>query len=219
MAPKGSVHLHGDGQACRGRLVNIGDGGMFVLTDASALAGWHAREVDVELRLDGADAPWLRGRGRVVRIERPGLAVAFDTSSSAPFVRSNADLSDASLANERVVSVVLIDVDPYRRAVIADGFRATGCVVEEAATPLDAITRLGARDFEPDVIAIADSSPSAAADDMRDFVRRDHPEALLITVGDELLAREGMLSWLSSADPESDLAARVRELLAAHGKR
>jgi CheY-like chemotaxis protein len=219
IAPKGSVRIHFDGEARRGRLVNIGEGGMFVLTDATALDDWHGRDLDVELRFDGAHAEWLRGKGRIVRIQLPGLALAFEASSPAPLVRSIAQLANASNAHDQVMSVVLIDADARRRSVIADGFRATGCSVEEAATPLDAIARLGATHFEPDVIAIADSHPTTAADEMRSFVQRDHPDALLITIGDALLAPDGMLSWLSSADPNSDLAARVREILVADRRR
>jgi hypothetical protein len=93
------------------------------------------------------------------------------------------------------------------------GFRATGCGVIEAATPLEAIVRLGESSFEPDVIAIADSHPAAAADEMRDFVERNHPNAKLVTIGDALLQPDGIVHWLSSADPASDLPDRIREVL------
>lgn len=48
----------------------------------------------------------------------------------------------------------------------------------------------------------------------RGLVEREHRNALLVTVGDELVASGGVDHWLSSADPKADLAARVREILA-----
>jgi hypothetical protein len=72
--------------------------------------------------------------------------------------------------------------------------------------------RLGESRFEPDVIAVADSQ-SADAEEMRVFVEREHPKAKLIRIGDETLRPEGLVHWLSSADPDADLPARVREAL------
>ena len=53
---------------------------------------------------------------------------------------------------------------------------------------------------------------------MRGFVAREHRDALLVTVGDDVVAPAGMDHWLSSAKPRADLAARVREILAQHGR-
>src|SRR5205814_3996243 len=100
-------------------------------------------------------------------------------------------IATAARARDRVLAVVLIDTHAQRRSAMAAGFRATGCNVVEAATPLEAIVRLGESSFEPDVIAIADSDPPTAADDMRAFVERDHPRSKVITIGDELLEPDG----------------------------
>ena len=218
IAPKGSVLLQVAGETRRGRIGNIGVAGMLV-SDVTVPSSWAGRSVDFEIRFDAARAEWLRGKGRILRVDAVGLAVAFETPSSAELLRALGELTTASHAHDRVMSVVLIDADPQRRSSIATGFRATGCAVEEAATPLEAIVRLGATNFEPDVIVVADSLPSTAADEMRAFVGRYHPDALLVTVGDELLAPGGMVHWLSSADPKADLAARVREILVRHGRR
>ncbi len=75
------------------------------------------------------------------------------------------------------------------------------------------IVRLGESSFEPDVIAIADSHPATAADEMRSFVERYHPNAKLVTIGDSVLQPDGIAHWLSSADPASDLPVRIREVL------
>lgn len=212
IAPKGSVVLQVAAEDRRGRVGNVGLGGMLV-ADVTAPSNWAGRSVDFEIRFDGARAEWLRGTGRILRVEVGALAVGFDTPSSAELLRALGEMTTAADAHDRVMSVVIIDANPQRRSSIAAGFRATGCAVEEADTPLDAIARLGATNFEPDVIVVADSQPSNVADDMRAFVEREHRDALLVTIGDALLAPGGMDHWLSSADPKADLAARVRAIL------
>jgi hypothetical protein len=78
--------------------------------------------------------------------------------------------------------------------------------------------RLGESSFEPDVIAVADSA-NDDANDMRAFVEREHPNAKLITIGDEVFQPDGFANWLSSANPNADLASRVRVVLVAPGRR
>jgi hypothetical protein len=48
---------------------------------------------------------------------------------------------------------------------------------------------------------------------MRRFVEAYHPTARLIAIGDEVLQPDGLAHWLSSNDPQDDLAARVRGAL------
>jgi hypothetical protein len=214
-APKGAVLVHALGQARRGRIANIGGGGMFILTPVSAPARLLGRIVEVELRLDGASAEWLSVTGRIARLEANGLALSFDGPLPAPLQRAIDDLTSASWAHDRVLWVVLIDANTERRSAMVAGFRATGCVVVEAATPLDAIVRLGESTFEPDVIAVADSETGSDAEQMRAFVERDHPKAKLITIGDEIFQPDGFANWLSSSNPDADLPRRVREALVA----
>jgi hypothetical protein len=171
------------------------------------------RAVDLEIRLDGGHAQWLHGKGRIVRIVAEGVAVAFDTLPSG-LLRMIDEMATASHARVRVMSVVLIDADSERRSAMASGFRTTGCNVVEAATPLEAIVRLGESSFEPDVIAVADSDPSTTAADLRAFVERNHVSAKLVTLGDDPGAPDGILHWLSSADPDGDLPSRIRAVLA-----
>jgi CheY-like chemotaxis protein len=218
IAPKGSVALHVANEPRRGRIANISASGMFV-ADLVEPSSWTGRSVDFDIRFDGARAEWLRGTGRIVRVSAAGFAIAFDDPTSQALLRAIDELTTASHAHDRRMSVVLVDSDAQRRAAIAEGFRATGCAVEEVATPLEAIHRLGANNFDPDVIAVADSQPSADADELRTFVERDHPHGMLITIGDELLSPLGNGGWLSSADPKADLAARIREILVHHGRR
>ena len=215
IAPKGSVILRIDEETYNGRLGNIGEHGMFVLMDDLPLDRWGGCLVDFELRFDGARAKWEYGTGRIASIQGLSVRLTFETPSSSALRRSLGQLVNESEIHARVMSVVLIDADLRRRGRTAKAFRTAGCAVVEAATPLEAISSLGAASFEPDVVAVANSLPSETSDELRSFVQQDHPAALLITVGDELLAPLGMHHWLS-ADPSSDLVARVRDLLVLH---
>ena len=212
ICPKGTSILHTESRVLRGRIANLGEGGMFVVTGPGTSEHLLGEVVDLEMRLDGNRAQWLRASARIVRITDDGVAIAFVAPPGA-LRRVIDELITASLARARVLSVVLIDTDAQRRSAMVAGFRATGCSVIEAATPLEAIVRLGESSFEPDVIAIADSYPVKAADEMRDFVHSNHPEAKLVAIGDALLEPDGIAHWLSSADPDTDLPARVRDVL------
>jgi hypothetical protein len=65
------------------------------------------------------------------------------------------------------------------------------------------------------VIAVADTAATADAEEMRAFIERDHPNAKLITIGDEVFQPDGFANWLSSSNPDADLPRRVREALVA----
>ena len=59
------------------------------------------------------------------------------------------------------------------------------------------------------------SSPAAISDELRQFVDREHPHARVLAIGHETVGPDGSVHWLSSADPASDLVARIRQLLVA----
>jgi hypothetical protein len=212
LSPKGTVILHGGEQVTRGRISNLGGGGMLVTTEATATESLLTRSIEIELRLDGGEDEWLRVTGRVRR--SGGGTLAFEFEAVPPsFVRLVDDTATASHRHVRVLSVVVVDATADRRVAIADAFRTSGCAVIDTSTPLEAIVRLGEAQFEPDLIVIADSIPSATSQELRHFVERAHPAATLITVGDELVEPAGLQHWLSSANVDGDLVARVRELL------
>ena len=213
MVLKGTVTLQAVGYAQHARIANLGEGGMFAATDVRAPDRVLSRAVDLEIRLDGGHAQWLRGTGRIVRIVAEGVAVAFDTLPSG-LLRMIDEMATASHARVRVLSVVLIDTDAERRSAMAYAFRTTGCSVVEAATPLEAIVRLGESSFEPDVIAVADSGSATTAADLRAFVERNHASAKLIAIGNDPGAPDGIIHWLSSANPDGALANRIRAVLA-----
>lgn len=212
--PKGTVTLHALGNVHRGRLVNIAAGGVYVATEITVPERLLGRVVDLELRFDGPLAAWQRLAGRVSRIDADGLAIVFDAPTAPALLRMIDELTTASHASARLISVVLIDSDAARRAAIGEGFRVTGCQVIEAATPLEAIVRLGESHFEPDVIAVANPQ-TGTANEMRAFIEREHPNSMLVTIGHELLDPAGLANWLSSANATADLPARIRLLLFA----
>ena len=148
--PKGALLFRTLGHEQRGRIANVSEGGVYVVTSATAPEELLARNVELEIRLDAGHAAWLRATGQIVRIDQDGLAISFDLLA-APLLRMIDELSTASRAHDRIITVVLIDADDQRRSGMAAGFRATGCTVIEAATPLEAIVRLGESSFEPDV--------------------------------------------------------------------
>jgi CheY-like chemotaxis protein len=214
ISAKGALIFRAQEHEQRGRIANMSVGGVFALTTVTAPDRLLARKIDIEVRLDAGHQEWWKATGHIVRVSPDGVALAFDTLAPA-LLRTLDELATASRAHRRVVNVVLIDADAHRRDTMSAGFRATGCAVVEAATSLEAIVRLGEASFEPDVIAIADSDPSLEAADMRLFVERDHPRVKLITIGDDVLNSEGFANWLSAANPDADLATRVRDALIA----
>jgi hypothetical protein len=87
-----------------------------------------------------------------------------------------------------------------------------GCSVIEAATSLEAIVHLGEASFEPDVIAVADSIPAASANEMRDFIARDHPHVKLVSITDVIDPGISIFQ-LTPEDLGGNLAAAIRRLL------
>ena len=209
-APKGTVNLMAGDHVQQGRLSNLSQGGMLMEVDAPAPAKLLGGVAEVMLRLDGQRGEWIGVSGRVVRLTPGAVALVFEDISSS-LAQLIDEMATASRAHLRVLSVVMVDSEPSRRAAMAEAFRAAGCRVAETSTPLEAIVRLCEASFEPDLIAIADSSPSEVSEDLRLFVERQHPRAKMVTIGDELiepvLPGDGDVDhWLSSA--RSDLESR-----------
>jgi CheY-like chemotaxis protein len=210
--PKGTLVLLVGEYVQHGRIKNLGKGGALIHTSGVTPQSILGQGALIELRLDGGLREWMRITGRILRITGNMVAIAFDGVPD-DFAQLIDDSATASHAHARVLSVVLLDGTAKRRTVMAEVFRAAGCQVLEVTTPLEAIVRLGESHFEPDLIAVADSLPTSTSDELRRFVEREHPRAKLVTIGDDLVEPSGIAHWLSSADPDSDLAARVRRVI------
>lgn len=209
---KGAVVLQAGAQPQRARIENLSRGGLLVATEATASEALLEQTVNIELRLDGTRAEWIRITGTVRRIDEDALAIEIETAPPS-FFQLVDDNENASYRHQQGLSVILVDATVDRRLAIAEAFRAAGCSVVDVSTPLEAIVRLGESQFEPDLVVVANSLPTTTADELRRFVQREHPAATLVTVGDELVEPAGLLHWLSSANPGDDVIARVRELL------
>lgn len=212
ITPKGTAIAHAGEHAQRGRILNLGMGGVLVRAARPMPASMLAQPVRVELRFDGQEGAWLEGTGTITRIEPDAFAVALE-EIGADLHRAISGMSRSSLANDRVMNVVLIDADVGRRTQMMHVFREVGCTVVEASSSLEAVVRLGESSFEFDLIAIADSTPSSVANELRTFVEREHPDTKLVTIGDGVVEPFGAVHWLSSANGSSDMPARIREML------
>ncbi|TMQ22454.1 MAG: PilZ domain-containing protein [Deltaproteobacteria bacterium] len=213
ISPKGTVVLLAGGDTCRCRIVNLSHGGVLVTVPVEAGDMFvPGRSLELELQIDGKSSQWIRLSGRVVRIEATTIAMTFD-KVSVEFIQLVDEMLGASYGRRRILSVISVDTDADRRARIAEAFRVVGCTVVTVSTPLEMIVRLGELQFEPDLIVIASSRPSATSDDLRRFVEREHPGARLAAVSDQLINPGGESQWLSSMDADGDLVNRVRRLL------
>lgn len=212
IALKGTAILLAGEHAVRARIVNLSEGGFFATTLVTAPRRLLGRSVDIELRLDDRLSQWIRLEGKVVRIGNESVTVSLEATSS--LVRLVDAMATASRARERVITVVLIDEDTARLSLLAEGFRLVGCSVIEATTSLEAIVRLGESSFEPDVIVVADSIPATTANEMRDFVGRNHPNVKLVSLTDALIDPLGDIHHLSPDDIAGNLAGAIRRLLA-----
>lgn len=208
---KGTASLRTSALEVRGRVADVGRGGLSVIAVPSE-APLPGASVDVEIRFDVPDATWLQLSGRILRIDGARIALAFESVPTG-FDRLIDEALTASYGNDRILSLVIVDAETARRARIAEAFRVAGCAVLDVSTPLEAIVRLGELHFEPDLIAVADTAPALIGDEMRTFIEREHPHAKLVAITDDIVEPDGLEHWLSSMDPDDDLPARIRTLL------
>lgn len=134
-------------------------------------------DLDLDLRLDGAEGNWFAGHGSVTAL-RPDhrLVIALQ----APIAELEA-LIAKSVVELRPMSVMVVDEDRPRRSRTATAFRREGGHVFEAATPLEAIDHLD-REPEPAVIEVAPTTPRKAGDELREYLEDEHPDSQVVRV-------------------------------------
>jgi len=183
-------------------------------TGLRRLVGEH---VVVELRLDASSTILFSFHGRVLRASSATRMVAIElcdvTSAFEDCVR---DELLAGSEYDAMPHVIIVDVASPRRHSIARAFRDGGCEVSEVSTPWEAIARLGRGQFEPGIIAIADTVPESVAQELREFLSGEHPEAHMVDVGTSARDRDSASSWISGHDPDGDVATRVGRVITAH---
>jgi hypothetical protein len=212
VALKGTTILRSGSFLLRGRIANLSRSGVCTNTRTTAPERLLGAQVEIMIRLDAGDSAWLECKGRVVRIGATSMAMVLEHTPSG-FDRLIDEMHAVADRNDHMISVVLVDEDIERRRSMAQAFRDSGCLVIEAATPLEAIVRLGEADFEPHLIAVADSLASSVSEELRRFVQNEHPRTMLVAIGRGPDAPHGTLHWLSSSDLANDLDDRVRAVL------
>ena len=218
---KASTSIHSGARVIRGRVVDLAVGGVCVRSDHPiGPAGLVGGSVRVDLKLDaGASTPFAL-LGRVLRVSLPTarIAIGFDAVPEA-FKHCIHDELRAAAAHDALPRMILVDPRGGQRNTIANAFRNAGCEVTEASTPLEAIAHLGGARFELDLIAIADTVPETVAEELREFLRDEHPEAHMIAIGRSAAHRAPAASWLCSTNVLDDLQTRVGRVMTAHGSR
>jgi len=215
---KGSIRIHCGSHVIRGRLVDMAVGGVCVRAELPIdLIGEPVR---VDLTLDAATAKHFALLGRVLRVSLPTrrVAIGFDAVPE-DFEDWVQDELLAAVKHDTLPRMILVDTAEGRRSKIASAFRNAGCHVTEASTPLEAIAHLGGSRFEPGLIAIADSVPETVAEQLREFLLEEHPDAHMVSIGASAAHRAPAASWLCSTNVRGDLQTRVDRVMTAHGSR
>jgi hypothetical protein len=201
-----------------GRLVDMSVGGIRVRTELPI--GVIGELVRVDLTLDAGTSKHFALLGRLLRVSVPTrrMAIGFDAVPEA-FEDCVQDELLAAVKHDTLPRMILMDTAEGRRDKFASAFRHAGCHVTEASTPLEAIAHLGGSRFEPGLIAIADSVPETVAEQLREFLLDEHPDAHMVSIGASAQHRAPAASWLCSTNGRGDLQTRVDRVMIAHGSR
>jgi CheY-like chemotaxis protein len=221
---KGSIRIKCSHRVIRGRVVNLAAGGICVRTERPiSLIGLIGELVRVDLRLDACASKNFALLGRVLRVSDPTqptrrMAIGFDAVPD-DFEDCLQDELLAAVEHDMLPRMILVDSSAGRRNKIASAFRNAGCHVTEASTPLEAIAYLDRSRFELGLIAIADTVPETVAEQLREYMLREHPGAHMVAIGSSSAHRDPAGSWLCSTNVRGDLQTRVGRVMTAHGSR
>lgn len=209
---RAAVIVRSAGHAVHGTAVSVSATTLEVGCQLGAsLLAMAGADVEITMRLNGATGGWFALSGRVRRVRAASHSVVIALASVPPplatWIAEQTDRTEVS-----AIEVMVVDRDSGRRIQIAAAFRAEGCHVIEAGTPLEALDELERASFTTDVIAVADTDPDRIGIDLRDHLD-DAGNALVISIGDP--------EWtptrarLASSDAEGPLQERVRLFLLA----
>ncbi|HSD88875.1 MAG TPA: PilZ domain-containing protein [Kofleriaceae bacterium] len=218
---KGWIRVYRGPHTINGRVIDLGTGGVSMLADgATGLETLAGSPVEVDLRLDESATMLFSLHGRVVRASSATGIVAIELLDvGVLFEKCIARELCAASDYDASPHVILVDAACAQRDSIANAFRAGGCKVTEVSTPWEAIAHIDRNQFEPSVIAIADTQPEQVAEELREFLRVEHPQAHMVAIGRSSLDRDPASSWLSGSDPNSDVVVRVGRVITAHAAR
>ncbi len=182
MTARGHVVFHGRSSAL-GAVVDVSATGLRARLAAHGARCDQGERVALEVRLDGARGGWHRLFGRVVRLELEGDVIVALDEPPPDFDDAIQEQLLAMLESDAIDHVLLVDPVAWRRIQLAATMRATGCRVSEAATPLEALAHLGESREHFSVIAVADSTPSSVADELRAYLGKEHQRLRVVTAG------------------------------------
>lgn len=202
--------LHTADRCIHGRAMVVSDHALEVSCDMGfGVLSLDGAPVHIEMRLDGAAGTWFFTRGRISRVHasRHSVVIAIEHLPG----ELAAICGKGTARDDEHLDVLLVDEDVCRRIAVAAAFREAGCRVMGASTPLDAMELLDSRGGV-DLIAVADSYPEKAANDLREYLDGAETKAEVIALGendDWVATRER----LDPSDGDGHLAERVSTLL------
>src|SRR3569623_1756050 len=170
-------------------------------------------------RRPGARAEHRAWRQRSVPRVRPEHARHRDRASGS--VQKMTDVADRR-KHARIAlkgTAILLAGEYAVRSRLANlstgGFLARTLVtppLRQLGRSVDIELRLGESSFEPDVIAVADSIPAVTANEMREFVGRNHPRVKLVSITD-VIDPDINIFQLPPEDLRGNLADAIRRVL------
>lgn len=203
----GTVIVHGP-FATHGRIIDLSIGGLSLLVDDAAALPDVGSTVRLDVRLDGLGR-WLHLIGSVMRVDARGSAVALVIELLAippDFEDLVQDELLSALECSQVPRILLVDVEFGRRELVAAAFRATGCDVIQASSPLEAISEIDQSPVHLRAVVIADTVIASHADHLRTFLRETYPGVPLIVVGQRMRGHD---TTRISVDEIPDLATQI----------
>lgn len=206
----GTVIVHGE-PAIHGRVLDVAVGGLNVLVERATTTPGPGTFVRLALRFDGSGS-WLHLTGSVVRIDACGAASALvikllDVPPDFEDLVQDEIVFALECAQRR--HLLLVDAARGRRELVAAAFRATGCVVIEVSSPLEAIVAIDQSRLHLWGVVIADTAIASRADELREFLSTTYPQVPLIVVSERERVHG---SWINSSHGSS-LALQIDNLV------
>jgi hypothetical protein len=209
---KGSVRI-GDGlRRSHHRVLDLSVGGIRI----TGAPDWNQGErVSLDINFDALPTAHYAATGCVRRSTADGLAIELD-AVSAQLEAYIVEEFVAAAARDGEPTVILVDAKSPARTAIASAFRGHGMIVTEVATPLEAIRRIIEERFDPSVIAIADTVPESVAEQLREFLSGEYPDAYMIAIGASTASRNSADSWIDRDAAHNDLEVRIGRIVTSH---
>lgn len=183
---KGAVELRSSELATWGRIVDVSATGVRIAAEHAACVG-DAVAADVYFDADPVTPFAITGVVARISAGEVALDLRDGAVALAAYIR---DEMVAAAGHDEVPVIILVDPSAAARSPIAVAFRAFGWVVKEVSTPLEAFRLAIDERFDPSAIAIADSIPESVAEELRDFLAAEYPDAHEIAIGPSATDRD-----------------------------